>query len=362
MNVKNPEREAEQALRKCLDEVPFLKVRRPPARRNPRKLGAEPDILFELQLPRGNKFLFAKFKKSGQPRLAREASNDLLRLGTSLPGSYGVFLAPYISPRAAEICTREGIGYLDLAGNCRIVFGQVYISREGRPNPFAKKRGIRSLYSPKAARVLRVLLVAHPKIWRTRALAREAEVSLGQVSNVKKLLADREWVRTGSDGLTLAEPEPLLAEWSENYDLRRNTVVDFYSMMDTGKIESRLARVCRKKGVEYALTGFSAAARIAPAVRYQRATAYVNEPSEELVRELGLKRVSSGPNVSLLIPYDEGVFYAAQKARGVRMVSAVQAYLDLRGFRGRGEEAAEFLLERIVRPQWRGVRTTRKRR
>ena len=130
----------------------------------------------------------------------------------------------------------------------------------------------------------------------------------------------------------------------------------------SGMIESRLAKGCRKKGLDYALTGFSAAARLAPAVRYQRTMSYVNEPSEELVRELGLKRVSSGPNVSFLIPYDEGVFYAAQEARGVRMVSAVQAYLDLRGFRGRGEEAAEFLLERIMRPQWRGVRTTRKRR
>lgn len=67
---------------------------------------------------------------------------------------------------------------------------------------------------------------------------------------------------------------------------------------------------------------------------------------------LHLKAVSSGANVSLLTPYDEGVFYGARDCEGIRVVSPVQLYLDLHGFRGRGEEAAKVLLEEVITPQW----------
>lgn len=57
-------------------------------------------------------------------------------------------------------------------------------------------------------------------------------------------------------------------------------------------------------------------------------------------------------NVTLLTPYDDGVFYEATEGDGVRMVSPVQVYLDLIGYRGRGEEAASFLLEQVIERTW----------
>src|SRR5439155_948817 len=147
-----------------------------------------------------------------------------------------------------------GIGYVDLAGNCRLSFDQVYIRREGRPNPYIQKRDLRSLYAPKAERVLRVLM-AHPyRQWKLTTLAREAEVSLGQAYNVKKLLRDRE--------------------------------------------------------------------------------------------------VSSGANLRLIEPYDDGVFYGAREVEGASVVSPAQLYLDLLNTAGRGEEAAAALLEQVIKPQW----------
>jgi hypothetical protein len=56
--------------------------------------------------------------------------------------------------------------------------------------------------------------------------------------------------------------------------------------------------------------------------------------------------------VTLLEPYDAGVFYGAKEIDGVCVASPVQVYLDLRGFRGRGEEAAVKLLDEVIRPQW----------
>jgi hypothetical protein len=80
--------------------------------------------------------------------------------------------------------------------------------------------------------------------------------------------------------------------------------------------------------------------------------AYVSILTDEILAELKLKEVTSGANVSLLIPYDEGVYYGSEVFDAVRVVSPIQLYLDLKGYRGRGEEAAEALLERVILPLW----------
>lgn len=342
--------EAEKALRECLERVPFLSIKR--IRREPRLGSASADIALRLKTPDGEQVVLVEVKSSGQPRVVREAVNQLLQYQSKVPEAYGVLVAPYISPQSARICVENGIGYVDLAGNCRLGFRQVYVEREGRPNPAPQRRDLRSLYSPRTTRVLRVLLLDPKKTWKLQPLAQEAGVSLGQVYNVKKLLVDREWIRTDEDGLRLVEPGPLLTEWSQNYTYRRNAARDFYSLDAPPEIESKLATACRDRSVQYALTGFSAAARLAPMVRYQRVTAYVSGDFGGLVKTLGLKEVPSGANVTVLSPYDDGVFYGAADINGIQIVSPVQAYLDLIGYRGRGEEAATFLLEQVIQRQW----------
>jgi hypothetical protein len=283
--------------------------------------------------------------------MAREAVNQLIRYRDSFPNAYSVFMAPYISPQAADICLKDGVGYIDFAGNSYLSFGQVYIDQTGRPNPFKTRRDLTSLYSPKASRVLRVLMNNPGRRWKTQDLANEAGVSLGQIANVKKLLLDREWI-TQQDGFSLMEPWELLEGWSDAYTYRKNQVRNFYSLKSIPEIEADLARVCREKGIEYALTGFSGAARFAPAVRYNRAMGYVFNMPEDMVSMLNLKEVESGANVMLLGPYDEGVFYGTQVIDDIRIVSPLQIYLDLKGYKGRGEEAAEVLLRDVIKPKW----------
>ncbi|MBI4318413.1 MAG: hypothetical protein HY675_07975 [Chloroflexi bacterium] len=348
----------EKALRGCLAEVPYIQAI--DTEQESMTARGRIDLLVKLNSPDREWILAVEVKTSGQPRLAREGINQLWRYREALPYDYAVLAAPYISPRTAEICSHEGVGYVDLAGNCRLSFGQVFIQKEGRPNPFAEKRDLRSLYSPKAERVLRVLLLNPAMRRKMETLAEEAEVSLGQAANVKKLLADREWIRVDKDGFWLSEPEALLAEWSENYSFRRNQVNDYYSLQSIGEIEYELAKVCSRESIDYALTGFSGGTRIAPSVRHQRAMAYVDE-IERVASLLNLKRVPSGANVTLLAPYDAGVFNGAKEFDGTRVVSPVQLYLDLKGFRGRGAEAAEAVLEEVIRPQWQsGVRITQR--
>jgi hypothetical protein len=344
-------RKAADAVRDCLRDIPFLQVKR---LKEDVLLGdIQADLVVDLQSQDGaQQKLVIEVKDSGQPRFAREAANHLLRLRNAMPKAYGVFMAPYISQQAADICLKENIGYLDLAGNCRLIFDRVFIRQDGILNPSPQKRDLKSLYAPKSSRILRVLLMRTTDVWRVQALADEAGVSLGQVANVKKLLRDREWITEEDKGFRLTNPQQLLTEWAENYTYRKNIVRDFYSMNETDDMETAIAQECQNLNIPYAFTGFSGARRMAPMVRGQRTMVYVSMIPEPLLERLALKEVPSGANVSLMIPYDEGVYYGARKMDALKIVSPVQLYLDLKSYKGRGEEAAEAIWKQELLKIW----------
>lgn len=352
MKIKEDEiiKKAPDVFRSIFQTVPFVKVKKvAPEKRNS---NLQFDLSIQIQVGNKSHILVVETKSKGEPKYARLAINQLHEYIKNNPLYIGVFLAPYISPQSASLCTQNGIATVDLSGNCRIVFDQVYIERIGNPNKYTEKRDIRSLYSPKASRVLRVLLVNPRKKWKTQELADEAEVSLGQVSNVKKLLTDREWISESDAGIILSNPEEILAEWSENYAYSKNEVFEYYSLKTPSDIESELASFCGKHNVSYALTGFSGANRTAPSVRYQRVMSYVSTISDELKESLSLKEVASGANVSLMVPYDEGIYYGSSEKNNARVVSPIQLYLDLKNFKGRGEEAADTILKQVIRKSW----------
>lgn len=351
MKIDRFEERAQEALKKCLAEVPFLELLESSIQKAMMP-GVTPDFTLKVKLPKGQKTIIVEVKNSGQPRWIRAAVNQILRYKESLPNAYGVVVAPYISPTAAEICSQEGVGYVDLAGNCRFVFNQVYVHQEGRPNPFSEKRELQSLYSPKSSRILRVLLLNTKRRWKMQDLAQEADVSLGLVAKVKELLVEREWIQEARDGLQLVGPEALLLQWAAQYQIQKSNITSFYTLSDVSETEEQLSDFCRRQRVQFALTGFSAAARTAPFVRYKLVTAYFNANLEKVASQLNFKKVSSGATLNLMIPYDEGVFHQTEEVDGVPIVSSVQLYLDLKNMAGRGEEAAQFLLDEVIKPTW----------
>ncbi len=333
-----------RVIKACIKEVPFLKISRVSKEGN----SPSPDLRIELDFNQRPITILAEYKNNGQPRIARQAVyqiKDWLSIGK---GDYGVFIAPYISADTAAICENAGIGYIDLAGNCLISFDTIYIHREGKPNTSTQRREYRSLYSTKAERIIRVLLSQPKKTWTTELLAEAAQVSYGQVSNVKKLLAYREWLAPNNIGIKLSHPDKLLDEWSEQYRFSRNENMEFYALTEVADTEDKLAKACRKRGIQYAFTAFSGASRIAPAVRYQRVIAYIDSDVEILTESLDWKPVPSGANVNLLVPYDDGVFYDKRENNGVYIATPIQIYLDLLNYRGRGQEAADAIKKVIV--------------
>jgi len=86
----------------------------------------------------------------------------------------------------------------------------------------------------------------------------------------------------------------------------------------------------------------------APFLRYNHVFCYVKKMNEKMIREPGLKKVDTGPNVTLLTPYDDGVLECCQQIQGKNVVSTVQLYLNLINYKKRGEEAANFILNEVI--------------
>jgi hypothetical protein len=352
MKMDDIEQKSRLAMENLLGEVPFIsKVEITGREKSP---GGRNDFLVSLEANGRRLRFLAEAGTSGQPRFAREAVNRFIRWKEEDRGfdAYPIFMAPFVSERAAAICRESGVGYLDLAGNAYISFGSIFISREGRKNPFVSTRRLKSIYQPKSARILRVLLLNPKRDWKLQDLSDEAEVSLGQAANVKKGLRDREWIRESPDGFRLSDPRALLLDWANNYSFEKNQIARFYTLAGPEDAEKKIAEVCGNINVEYALTAFSAAARIAPGVRYNRVTAYLSGRVNDVAGSAGFKRVESGANVILALPADEGVFYKTTEADGTRIVSPVQVFLDLFGSKARGREAAEVVLKQVLEPIW----------
>ena len=340
--------EVKAALARLLGEVPFVRLESvtTPAAKN-----GGPDLLAKVRCGRRRVNLALEVAANGQPRAARQVLENWGWRQRKDTKTYLVFAAPYVGPEAAALLKNADAGYLDLSGNGRLTFGQVFIQVSGHPNRFAVRRDLRSLFSPKAARVLRVFLADPSRAWKTVPLAEEARVSMGQVANVKRLLADREWLKSTEQGIQLTQPEALLTEWAGSQEFRLERRWELYALAPM-EIEAKLTEICRRKDAPYALSSFSAALRYAPMVRSQRLSAYVPGGLEPFFKDLGLKEVASGANVALIEPGEDGVFYGARAVDGIQVASAVQTFLDLKRERGRGDEAAQAILEQILRPAW----------
>ena len=315
------------------------------------------DLIAEVQTKDKKKYLLVfEVKSAGQPQYARIAASLLKDIIGNKSNWYGVFAATFISEESKQICRENGIGFIDLAGNCLFAFDNVYLSIEGRPNPYPSTRPLKSIFATKSTRALRVLLCNPKKEWFVKDLAKEANISLGQASNIKQRLLEFEYIEETGSGKDLKfrpkNPESLLRKWSDNYSYRKNSIRNFYSLDDVRTLETKMIKTFNDKKISYAFTLASGAARVAPFLRYNTIFAYVKDDIDRLTKDLNLKEVTSGPNVFFLKPYDEGVLYGLQKIDGANVVSDIQLYLDLKSYKRRGEEAAEFLYEQRLRKLW----------
>jgi len=77
--------------------------------------------------------LVCEVKSSGQPRHVRLALLQLRDfVASQAKEAAPIFSAPYLSPEAQAMCREQEVGYLDLEGYARLIFGRT-LARPVRP-------------------------------------------------------------------------------------------------------------------------------------------------------------------------------------------------------------------------------------
>lgn len=315
------------------------------------RIGGQPaDLIVKFQMAQVDHTLVLEVTGLGQPRQIRETITRLNEIRRELAGAYPVAVSGYISPQSAAILRRNGLGYLDLSGNCYLALENVLIEKEGKPNIRPSTRPLKSLFASRATRVARVLLVHPLRTWRLEELAHAAGVSLGHAHNVVKRLEELSWAeRDEQQRIRLAKPADLLENWCDAYTYRQNGLSTYFSPERiTRKLMTEIARVAQADGRGYAFTLHSGAALVAPNVRFPAIYCYVEGDPDSLARALGFRPGEGDGNVHLLAPYDQGVFYAPLEKGGLAVVCLPQLYVDLYHYERRGKEQAEYLRRQAI--------------
>jgi len=345
-SVKSIEIRAADALRSVLDQVPTIKLKS--IDRESEINQAQLDIVAKLSVSGRSHTLVCEVKASGQPRYVRTA---LLRL-RSYVADLGhevtpVLIAPFLSSSAQGLCREQEVGFLDLEGNVRLAFDSVFIERAVSSKPAVERRELRSLFKPKSAQVLTVMLRDPARPWRVAELAEAADVSLGHISNVRAGLLDREWGHRSQQGLLLSAPDALLDAWRDAYRPPAGRRVGLYTTLHGRAFEEAARRIVgtgSDKG-QAIFASFSAAHWLAPFARTGTQFFYVDERGlERLQTALALSSPAQGENVVVTVIEDAGVFReAVEPAPGIACSGLVRTYLDLSVAGERGREAAEHL-------------------
>ncbi len=345
-------RDAIPALEELLTQIPGLKINRiereaPPG---PEHSWGLVDIAVDARFHGKHVSFWVEFKSNGQPKIVREAAQQIKRhTADARRVIVPVVMAPYLSEQAREVCKEEQVCYMDLFGNALIQFETIYIERQVAARPEPERRDLRSLFKPKAARILRVLLRNPSERWRVIDLAQVAQVSSGLVSKVSSGLRDRDWAEQTSEGLTLIDPNGLLDAWSSDYLLPPGEQMRFYSHIHSSAIEERWSALRKQRG-KVALASFSAAQWLAPYVRNSAIFLYVDPDGLESVQSaFKLSSGEKGANFIVRVLEEDGALDDAIPVNnGIIVTSPVQTYLDLMHAGDRGREGAEHLRKSLL--------------
>ena len=286
------------------------------------------------------------------PRDAREIIWRMDALRAHHPGAVPVLVADAISATAKDMLRAKRAGYYDAGGSLFLCTEPVYVHVD-RPAPRPMASRIGSLFRGTRAQVVHRLLLA-PRAWfGATQLAEEAGVSPGTASVVLRHLEAHEWVETRGRGPTkqrrVGDAGRLLDAWADSNDsVRPFSVGDYYvPVVPEPSLALELHRAFQAHGVDYALTGESAAQRYAPFLsnvsHIHCLVARTDGGVATALGDLDARRIDQGANLSVARAPFQGALASRHRVDAVWLASPVLVYLDLLHAGGRGREMARHL-------------------
>lgn len=291
--------------------------------------------------------LYVETKMRGEKRFVQNYIEEIKH--RNIEANY-MFIAPFISVDSAEMLKACGINYMDLSGNCYLSIDGVYISVQGNSNQYISTRSNKNIFaktSVKSAMVLKTMLNSPYHEWQVQELAWLSGASLGLISAIKKYLIENKWAERIRNRFCLNNFQDLIWEWAKVYNKRLFPSEEYYTLDRIAEFESNLFEWNKKRGARATLGAFSAAARYAPSVRYNKSFVYLEMAEKQrLIDDFGLEKVQSGGNIVICSEYEDTTTMFSREINNSLVTSPVQTILDLLSHAGRGEEAAEMIIRK----------------
>jgi hypothetical protein len=258
-----------------------------------------------------------------------------------------VVIAPFLGSRTRTRLAEEGVGYVDLVGNMRLVLDRptVFIQTRGEDrSPWAEPRSVRSLHAAKASRLVRALVDGAPP-YGVRRLAAAAGTDPGYVSRLLDLFDREELIEREPHGPVVAvHRAALIRRWAEDYAFGEvHRAVSFHHPHGVPGALMAL----RASGAPYALTGRAGAAALLGVALPPTVATYVDN-AERVAALIGATPAAAGGNLLLVEPFDAFPLEGTWERGGLTYAAASQIVVDLLGSPAPGPDQAAALLARMV--------------
>ncbi len=252
-----------------------------------------------------------------------------------------------LSEPLARKCRELGVNHMDLNGRVWIRRDGLFINRNV-PDPALRYRLAErevDFFSTKSCRLARVLLSHPDRIWLQSDLTKATALSQGLVSRLLNHAGKLGWVDGSRGDWRLPEPNSVIDAWAKADDWRKRVTLRQYSTYEAD-LKSLSQRILGGVSGDIAFTQWFAANLRFPYTQPPLVSAYRRHlPTPEEQAALGLREVSDGGRLWIIVPRDEGVFQTVRRVDGVPIVCDVQIYLDLLQVGLRGPDQAKALRE-----------------
>ena len=142
-----------------------------------------------------------------------------------------VLVTPHVRPGKARVLQRNGVQFMDAAGNCHLDLPGLYLFVIGQPCPPEHDRPPPSrLFQASGLQVIFIYLASLPRLRKSQSaasldanleiVAERAGVSLGTASNTRRALLAEGYLVETPDGYEPGELAPLIRQWLDAYGRR----------------------------------------------------------------------------------------------------------------------------------------------
>jgi len=270
---------------------------------------------------------------------------------------YLLLVAGATTADAREILERHGVAVVDGLGNAHVELpGFVLHTEAQRGRADTPRPQTHTRLAGKAGVGAQALLLQPEREWKVQDLAAEAGISVG--------LAHRVLVRLETEGLVAAEgagprrvrrvadATALLDLWAEeNTDRAVRRVRAYRLAREPRELAGAVSAGLDAAGIDHAVTGAAAAARIAPFVTaVPVAEIWIDSVAslEEAAAAAGAEAVESGHNLAFVQANGDEPLAFRRQVDGIWAVNSFRLFYDLRNDPRRGHEQAETLRREVI--------------